>query len=146
MKDKAILLGWITGLLLLISVLWIAVQSAQAFNVLRAVNGVFMGNEDPRRVLHFLHTKAGKANALGFWYSMNNTTDKIFVFTVFQDGILVPLGAIVSLNGTVSEIMPLSAHAAQIFDKLPKSILKMYTGRIEEAALINFAAPQGADR
>jgi hypothetical protein len=146
MKDKAILLGWITGLLLLISVLWITIQSVQAFNVLRAVNGVFMNNDDSRRVNKFLHVKAGKAEALGFWYSMYNSTDKMFVFTAFQDGILIPLGAIVLPNGTVSEIMPLSAHAVQIFDKLPKSILQMYTGRIEEAALINFASVQGAGR
>jgi len=145
MKDKAILLGWIIGLLLLISVLWIAVQSAQAFNVLRSVNSVFISNDDSRRLNKFLHVKAGKAEALGFWYLMN-TADRMFVFTVFQDGILVPLGAIVSPNGTVSEIMPLSAHAVQIFDKLPKSILQLYTGRIEEAALINFASPQGAGK
>jgi len=145
MKDKAILLGWITGLLLLISVLWISVQSVHAFNVLRAVNGVFINNDDSRRVSKYIHVKAGKAELLGYWYSMNST-DKMFVFTVFKDGILVPLGAIVSSDGTVSEILPLSAHAVQIFEGLPKSILKMYTGRIEEAALINFTVPQGAVR
>ena len=146
MKDKAILLGWITGLLLLISVLWISIQSVHSFYILRAVNSVFINNDDSRRVAKSLNIKAGKAEALGYWYSMNNSQDKMFVFTAFQDGILVPLGAIVSPNGTVSEIMPLSAHAAQIFDRLPKSILQMYTVRIEEAALINFSAPQGAAR
>ncbi|WP_461256222.1 hypothetical protein [Treponema sp. R80B11-R83G3] len=145
MKDKAILLGWITGLLLLISVLWISIQSVHAFYVLRAVNSVFMNNEDSRRVSKFLHSKAGKAQVLGFWYSMNSS-DKMFVFTVFKDGILVPCGAIVSPEGTVSEIMPLSAHAMQIFDGLPKSVLQMYMGRIEEAALINFSIPQGAGK
>jgi len=144
MKDKAILLGWITGLLLLISVLWISIQSVHAFYILRAVNSVFMNNDDLRRVSKFLNVKAGKAETLGYWYSMNST-DKMFVFTVFLDGILIPLGAIVSPNCTVTEILPLSAHAIQIFDKLPKSILQIYTGRIEEAALINFTIPRGAD-
>jgi hypothetical protein len=146
MKDKAILLGWIIGLLLLTSVLWISIQSVHAFHILRSVNGVFMNNDDSRRVSKFLPVKAGKAEALGYWYSMNNSLDKMFVFTVLKDGILVPLGAIVSPDGSVNEIMPLSAHAIQIFDRLPKSILQMYTGRIEEAALINFAVPQGAAR
>jgi len=145
MKDKAILLGWITGLLLLISVLWISIQSVHAFYVLRAVNSVFMNNDDSRRVSRYLHTKAGKAEALGYWYLMNST-DKMFVFTVFQDGILIPLGAIISPDNTVSEILPLSAHALQIFDKLPKSILQMHTRRIEEAAVINFTIPQGDNR
>jgi hypothetical protein len=143
MKDKAIFLGWIVGLLLLTSVLWISIQSVHAFNVLKAVNGVFMNNDDVRRVSEYLRVKAGKAEIFGYWYSMYSA-EKMFVFTVFKDGILVPLGAIVSPDGTVSEILPLSAHAAQIFDGLPKSILKMYMGRIEEAALINFSKPKGA--
>jgi hypothetical protein len=143
MKDKGILLGWVLGLLLLTSVLWISIQSVHAFNILRTINSVFMNNDDSRRVIKYLHVKAGKAEALGYWYSMN-TTDKIFVFTYLKDGILVPLGAIVSPDGTVTEVLPLSAHAVQIFDSLPKSILQMYVGKIEEAAFVNFSTPQGA--
>jgi hypothetical protein len=146
MKDKAILLGWIAGLLLLISVLWISTQSAVAFNLMRTVNNVLINNDDSRRVSEFVKTKAGKTEALGYWYKMYNSTNKMFVFTAFQDGILVPLGAIVSPNGDVGEILPLSAHAVQIFDTMPKSILQMYVNRIEDAARINFAVPQGADR
>ncbi len=145
MKDKAIFLGWIVGLFLLTSVLWISIQSVHAFNILRAVNNIFMNNGDSRRISKYLHVKAGKAEALGYWYSMN-TADKMFVFTYLKDGILVPLGAIVSPDGIVTDILPLSAHAIQIFDSLPKSILQMYVGRIEEASLINFTAPQGAAR
>jgi hypothetical protein len=146
MKDKAILLGWITGLLLLISVIWIVTQRAQAFNLLRAVNSVFMNNNDSRRISEIIQVKAGKAEALGYWYQMYNSTDKMFVFTAFQDGILIPLGAVVTPNGIVSEILPLSAHAAQIFDTMPKSILKIYTNRIENAAHINFVSQKGASR
>jgi len=143
MKDKAVFFGWIAGLLLLISVLWILLQSAQAFHLLRAVNNVFMYNDDVRRVSQFIHTKTGKTEALGYWYSMYNSDDKMFIFTAFQDGILIPLGAIVSPNGTVSEILPLSAHAEQIFEKLPKSILQIYSGRIENAARVIFSTSQG---
>jgi hypothetical protein len=146
MKDKLVLLGWISGLLLLTSVFWILIQPAQAYYLLRTVNNVLISNDDSRRVSKFLQTKAGKAEALGYWYLMYNSTDKMFVFTVFQDGILIPLGAVVSPNGTVNDILPLSAHAAQIFDKLPKSVLQMYVDRIEGAALINFTEPQGAGR
>jgi len=146
MKDKAILFGWIAGLLLLISILWILTQQAQAFHLLRAVNNVFMYNDDARRVSEFIHTKAGKTESLGYWYSMYNSNDKMFIFTVFQDGILIPLGAIVSPNGTVSEILPISAHAEQVFDKLPKSILQIYSDRIENAARVNFSTMQGSGK
>jgi hypothetical protein len=146
MKDKAILFGWILGLLLLVSVLWIVTQQAQAFKLLRSVNNVLISNNDLRRVSEYLHIKAGKTEALGYWYLMHNSVNKMFVFTVFQDGISIPLGAIVSPNGTVDEILPLSAHAVQIFDTMPKNILQMYINRIENAALINFASSKGASR
>jgi len=146
MKDKIILLGWIVGLMLLISVLWVLTQPVQAFYLLRTVNNILIYNNDSRRISKFLQTKAGKTEALGYWYLMYNSTDKMFVFTAFQDGILIPLGAIVSPNCTVDEILPLSAHAVQIFDKIPKSVLQMYVNRIEAAALINFIAPHGAGR
>jgi hypothetical protein len=146
MKDKAILLGWIVGLLLLISVLWITTQHAQAFKLLRTVNSIFMNNNDSRRISEILQVRTGKAQVLGYWYLMYNSTNKLFIFTTFQDGICIPLGAIVTPNGTVEEILPLSSHAMQVFNEIPKSILQMYITKIEDAALINFAAPRGAVR
>jgi len=138
MKDKLILLGWIVGLLLLVCVLWILVQPALTFHLLRNVNNVLIINNDPRRISAYLQTKPGKAEIFGYWYTVYNSTNKFFVFTTFQDGILVPLGAEVSADGAVSEILPLSAHAAQIFDSMPKSVLQMYIDRIKNAAYINF--------
>ncbi len=138
MKDKLILLGWIVGLLLLVCVLWILVQPALTFNLMRTVNNVFINNNDSRRVSVHLQTKPGKAEIFGYWYTMYNSTNKFFVFTTFQDGILVPLGAVVSPDGEVGEILPLSAHAAQIFDAMPKSVLQIYVDRIEDSAYINF--------
>jgi hypothetical protein len=138
MKDKLILFGWIAGLLLFVCVLWILVQPALTFNLMRTVNNVLINNNDPRRVSVYLQTKPGKAEIFGYWYTMFNSANKFFVFTTFQDGILVPLGAVVSPNGDVSEILPLSAHAVQIFDAMPKSVLQMYVDRIEDAAYINF--------
>jgi len=146
MKDKLILLGWIAGLLLLISVIWFFVQPALTFNLMRTVNNVLINNNDPRRVSSYLQTKSGKAEIFGYWYTIYNSTNKLFVFTTFRDGILVPLGAVVSSNGAVSEIMPLSAHAAQIFDAMPKSVLQMYVDRIEDAAYINFDTQRAGAR
>ena len=68
---------------------------------------------------------------------MYNSTDKMFVFAVFKDGILVPIGAIISDNGKVNELIPLSAHAVQIMDDLPQSILQIYITRIETSAAVN---------
>jgi len=146
MKDKLILFGWITGLLLLTSVILFLSQPALTFNLMRSVNNVFSNNNDQRKLTAHIPTKTGKAEIFGYWYKMNNSENKMFVFTTFQDGILVPLGAIVSTNGYVNEVLPLSAHAEQIFDAMPKSILQMYISRIQDAAQINFSSSGGSRR
>jgi hypothetical protein len=131
MKDKVILFAWITGLLLLISMLWILTGPLQTNYLLRTVNNVFTNNNDTRRLSAYVRQKVPRAGLFGYWFSMHNSQDKMFVFTVFQDGILIPIGAVVSANGTVEEIMPLSAHAVQTFSRLPDSILQIYVSRIE---------------
>jgi len=135
-KDKVILFSWVAGLLILISVLWIFTQPLQSHYLMRSVNNVFINNNEIYRLSASIQKKYDKANLLGYWYSMQNTTDNMFVFAIFQDGILVPLGVIVSDDGIVKDIVPISAHAVQIFDSLPKSILQMYTVRIE-SSLVN---------
>jgi len=135
-KDKTIFLGWITGLLALIALLWILTQPLQTYYLLRTVNNVFIASSDSRRLTAYAGQKE-KAGLLGYWYSMYNYDGKMFVFAVFRDGILIPLGAIVSANGKVEEIIPLSAHAVQTFDSLSESILKIYVTRIEAAARTN---------
>ena len=131
LKDKAVLLSWIAGLLLLISLLWILTTPLQTRNLLRTVNNVLISNNDSRRLISHLNVKSSKAGLLGYWFMMLNSSDKMFIFTVFQDGILIPLGAVVSDNGKVNDVVPLSAHAVQIFSKLPDSILQIYIQRIE---------------
>lgn len=136
-KDRVILFGWIAGLLIIISILWIFTRPVQTYYLMRSVNNVFINNGDSRRLYEFLPQKSGKAGLLGYWYSMRNSSDMMCVFTVFRDGILIPLGAIVSVHGNVQEIIPLSAHAVQIFENMPQSILQLYISRIETSALIN---------
>jgi hypothetical protein len=134
LKDRAVLLGWIAGLLIIISIIWFFSQPLQTHYLLRTVNSVLINNKDSRRVTGYLPVKSGQTGLLGFWYYMQNSSDLFFVFTVFHDGILVPLGAIVSANGSIEEIIPLSAHAVQIYDKIHDSVLQIYVRRIETTA------------
>jgi len=133
-KDRTILFGWITGILGIIAVIWIFTENLQAHNLLRSVNYIFINSNDPRRITGYISDSKGKTGLFGYWFSMYDTTDRMFVFADVKDGILIPLGAIVSENGAVKEVIPLSAHAIQIFDTLPQSIIKMYIGRIEAVA------------
>ena len=136
LKEKAVFLGCITGLLFLIALIWILTQPIQKQYLLKTVNSVLIETGDSRRLAESAPGNSENRNLLGYWYLLQNSTDKMFVFAVFQDGILVPLGAVVSDNGNVNEIIPLSAHAVQIMDNFPQSILQIYKTRIETAALV----------
>jgi hypothetical protein len=132
-KDKAVFFGWIFLFLFLITLLWSLSQPLLKHNLLRAVNNILIASNDSRRITDFSGKEAGGTNPLGFWYSMHTSSEKMFVFAVFQDGVLVPLGAIVSDNGKVVEVIPLSAHAVNVMDKLHEGLLQIYITRIEAA-------------
>jgi len=131
LKDRAVLLGWIAGLLLLLSLLVVLTVPVQANYLLRSVNSVLINSSDSRRLYEHIQQKQGRAEPFGYWFSMINSDDRMFVFSVFKDGILIPLGAVVSTNGVVEEIIPLSAHAEQIFVSLPDNIIQLYVRRIQ---------------
>jgi len=135
MKDKAIIFGWVAGLLFFLSLLWILTQPVQKHYLLRSINNVLIANGDTRRITDYKGINDGKTGLFGYWFLIYNSTSRMFVFAAFQDGILIPLGAVVSDNGSVEDIIPLSAHAAQVADKLPASVLQLYITRIEAAAL-----------
>ena len=145
LRFKALYTGWILGLLLLISLFWIFSQRPQMYNLMRTVNNVFINNNDSRRITSHLQVKNQGSGILGYWYFINYSSDKLFVFTLFRDGILLPLGAVVSADGIVNEVIPLSAHAEQVFDDIPESILKMYIKRIEDTALTLLTAGTTAE-
>lgn len=130
-KDKLILIAWITVILLLISMIFIFSNNLQKRQLMRTVNSVFYYRDDSRRISEYTEKTQFKSGIMGYWFSINNSTDKIFIFTVFQDGILLPLAAVVSQDGDVKEIIPMSEHALNVFDNIPQSILQVYVSKIE---------------
>jgi hypothetical protein len=143
LKDRIILFGWITGLLGIIAVLWIFTQSLQAHNLLRTVNHVFINTNNSRRIIRYISDSSVNTGLFGYWFYVYDSTDRMLVFAHFKDGILVPLGAVVSEKGEVKEVIPLSAHARQVFDTLPQSIIQMYVKRIETALKSNMEGKGG---
>jgi len=148
LKDRAVLFAWVIGLLLLISMLWIFTQPVQSFYLMRSVNNVLNTNNIDMRLSESISFKSEKAALFGFWYSIQNSANLMYVFSVFRDGLLVPLGAVVSDEGKVVQILPLSAHAARVFNTLHDeqaacqcrrpcqlNVLQMYKIRIESSAI-----------
>jgi hypothetical protein len=132
-KDRAIFIGWIGGLILIGGLFWVFTTPLREQFLMRSVNRVFILSENPRRLEAPLHIKrsAGKLSPLGVWYSLVNSPDSFFVFTIVENGVLAVCGASVSPDGLVPEIIPLSVHAAQVVKRLPPGLIQMYVRRIE---------------
>ncbi|MDR0584841.1 MAG: hypothetical protein LBG57_10920 [Treponema sp.] len=134
LKDRAVFLAWIAGFLLAGILLWSLTQSLQARSLLRAVNKVFVSTEDTRRLSAPLGRRPINANPMGVWYSVLGSAANMFVFAIMWDGILIPCGALVSPEGKVEELLPLTEYARRLLDQLPESVVQMYVRRVEAAA------------
>jgi hypothetical protein len=134
LKDRAILLGWIAGLIVAAALLWSFTFSFRAAGLMRSANRALTELGDERRLSAPLSRPSNGQFPLGCWYTVERSTSTFFVFTVMRDGILVPLGAEISAEGRVREILPLGNHARQVFERIPQGLVNVYTRRIESVA------------
>jgi hypothetical protein len=137
LKDRAILAGWIAGLVLIGSLLWSMSFPFRAFCLMRSTNKVLIAMDDPRRLTAPLPHPAGQVS-LGCWYRLSGSgsdNSLFYVFALVQGGILVPCGAEISGKGEVLEIIPLGSHARQIMKRIPPGMIQMYVRRIESAGI-----------
>jgi len=141
LKDRAILAGWIAGLVLIASLLWSLSFPFRAFCLMRSTNRVLIAMDDSRRLTAPLSHSAAPVS-LGCWYRLSGSGsggDSLFyVFALVQGGILVPCGAEISGKGEVLDIIPLGSHARQIMKRIPPGLIQMYIRRIESTGI-----PQG---
>jgi hypothetical protein len=132
-KDRAILLGWIAGLVLIIALLWSLSFPFRSACLLRSANKTLALMDDPRRLAApLLHPVP--AGPLGCWYTLSESRSLFLVFAIIKDGILVPCGAEIAESGLVTEIIPLGSHAGQAMAQIPQGLIQVYIRRIESAA------------
>ena len=137
LKDRAILAGWIAGLILIASLLWSLSFPFRAFCLMRSTNKVLITMDDSRRLVAPLPHSAVPAS-LGCWYRLSGSGSDgsfFYVFALVQGGILVPCGAEISGKGEVLDIIPLGSHARQIMKRIPPGMIQMYVRRIESAGI-----------
>jgi hypothetical protein len=134
LKDRAIFLGWIAGLALAGILLWSLTQTVRTQFLLRTVNRALVMLGDERRLSGPLARPSARPVPMGSWYSLLASDSVMFVFTVMRDGIQVPCGALVSKEGRVTDILPLSSHARQVLGRIPPGVMRIYIRRIEAAA------------
>jgi hypothetical protein len=145
LKDRAILLGWVAGLVLISLVLWSVSYPFRAVSLMRSTNRVLISMDDERRLAFPVARPPAGIAPLGCWYRVLNSNSNFYVFAIMRDGILVPCGAEVTERGEV-HIVPLGSHARQIMGRIPQSVIQVYVHRIESAAASLAAAGGGETR
>ena len=131
LKDRAILAGWIVGLVVVASLIWSLTFSFRLNVLMHAVNRALVAVEDTRRLSEPLPRTFQTRELLGGWYALAGSDSLFFVFAIMRDGILVPYGAEVSAEGHILEMIPLGYHARQLVDRIPQGLIDVYARRIE---------------
>jgi hypothetical protein len=143
LKDRAVLAGWIAGLILAGALLWSLSFPFRTVCLMRTVNRALIETGDERRLLAPLSRPVKGQFPFGCWYTLDKPDTLFFVFTVMRDGMLVPCGAEISDGATVAEIVPLGNHARQVMERIPPGLVHIYTNRIESALANGMAAGRG---
>ena len=142
-KDAAIFVGWIAGLVLIAGLCWFLTQPVRSKILSRAVNQVLeqsgnsyvLGGEVSPGAL-----KPG-VSKMGSWYTMVRSGQagaegtRAFIFVFIGEGTFFPCAARVAPDGKVEEFIPLSSYGEKVIKRVPSEILKLYARRIEGSEL-----------
>ena len=134
-KDRAKLVAWIAGLIIVSTLPWTLTRPLLSSYLSRTVNQSLAANGESVRISSPLSPPPVKSSPLGIWYRLEDSNNLFFVFAIMHDGIMLPCGAVVTPQGEVSGIIPLSAHARKVFSRIAGGVLRLYTRRIEGVAV-----------
>ena len=133
-KDRLILLGWITGLLLAASLAWSLSFPYRSALLLRSVNKALEAAGDTREVSSPLPRGGTRPALMGLWYRLYESDSLFFVFVIMNEGVLVPCGVEINKDGKAAGIVPLGSHARQVIGRIPQGVIQVYIRRVESAA------------
>ena len=140
-KDAALLLGWIISLILIAAFCWYIAQPLRNLILQRSVNRVLEQSGDRLRLGEPASPRMPRAGFGSFFEAAALSDNRavagelIFVFTVIADGYFFPCAAIIGRDGMVQGLIPLGSHAERMMNRISPGVLRLYTLRIEGAAL-----------
>lgn len=154
LRDAALLLGWIAGLILIVGLCWFFTQPLRSRLLLRAVNRVLLESGDSRRLEELPQNGTLKRepgiSAIGSWYNVSGISPsghspgesapeeaKAVVFTFIGEGSFFPCAAIVGSGGEVQEFIALTSHGKRLIKQVSPGILRIYSNRISSGRSVS---------
>ena len=138
LKDGFIFAGWVAGLLLIGALSWFFTRTIRAEFLQDSINSALIRMEDPRRLEAPLvpgtirsRKDYGPLSPQGYWFSLKGEVDCFLFFTLIADGLFLPCGAILSPEGKVKELIPMSIRGEKTLAQVPPGVIRLYIRRIE---------------
>lgn len=138
-KDKAVRAGWIAGLFLAGSLLWLLSAGPRENALKRQVNAVLLSRGEDFKLAAPLRRRRGGI-PLGVEFALeepgvpetgNPARRSFLVFPLVSGGAVLSCGALSDSQGRVERLIPLGAHGEQAFERVPRGVLDVYIRRIE---------------
>jgi hypothetical protein len=130
-KEPGIFGGWLLGIFLLGGLLWYYTQDVRARVMIRSVNLVLEAQDEPRRLQDPLIPRLTPEQGIRF--SLVNAQGLAVVFSIISDGAFVPFAAMISPEGKVEKLVPLTGNSLRMADRLPRETIAIHIRRIEAA-------------
>jgi hypothetical protein len=136
LKDKALLLGWLGGIILAGCLFWLITQPARGRSLARGMNRAMVLLEKDYRLGSPIpyRNMTPSAARLGLWFTLEgeeNRERKVLVFTLTTGGAFLPCAAVVSPRGKVEELIPLNRRGEELLGRLSPGVIALWVQRIE---------------
>jgi len=143
LKDTSLLIGWISGLVIIAGLCWYFTQPLRNGLLIKAINRVLEQSGDSRRLAEALPSAP---LGIGSWFTMTENLNSRYtgkerlaegsracVFVFVGEGSFFPSLAVVSPDGNVEEFISLTSHGHRMIKRVSPGILRIYISRIEGA-------------
>jgi hypothetical protein len=143
-KQWGFFAAWIGGLVLIGILLWGLTGSLRSQIIVASANKVLERSDVPYRLDKAIGTlgKPGRATQLGSWFTLRNNDGRAVVFPLMTGPNAAAALALLSREGKVESLIPLSTGAVQLFERLPAEVVQIYVRRAEEACTLLGALPE----
>jgi hypothetical protein len=122
-------------LILAAGLLWFFTRPVRSAILVQSVNKVLDQSGIPLRLEEPLSRwgKSGRAAQLGQWFTVSEDESRAVVFSLMDRGVPAAVLAVVSPNGEVDTLIPLSGNAVRLLPQLSPETLGLYIRRVTES-------------
>jgi hypothetical protein len=136
LREWGVIFAWIAGIVLIQALLWIFTGNIRERRCIQVVNRILAEKNDPGRIrrIQSKEDRSALSEAFVHWYEFENGEGRAAVFSVLSGGVPASCLAVISDDGKVTGIIPLSSHSARVLEHMPSGILSIYQRNLESGA------------